>query len=211
MRHFFLLSVAMLLNASAYCQIFRTYKTGYYFSTSGQKVEGLISSTPYAKEISYKSAKGSKPVKIAIEDLKAIVVIDIISDSLTVMKDNTGEVYFAKFLFESPAAKFYYRFKKVVQGGAPVMTSGVTSNPSARGSSPSFTNTQRWSSGALYSGMGTELMVTDGSGSVEITKKNFTAILIKVLADSPAHVSQLKNKEVKYKNLEEFLETYHSF
>lgn len=209
MRYFTLFSLLMLCYVSANCQAFKHFKKGYYFLESGQKVEGYIIPQPFMKEIIYRSDKGSKTERIKISKLKAVVTTEDNYDSLTVLSDDKGEKYLAKFLFASPITKFYYKYVRIVQTGAPVMSMGVASNPGARGTAPSFTNTMSWKS-STYTGTLPVLMYLEGSLTFEITKKNYTDVLIKALADSPKHVSQLKNKEVKYKNVEEFLESYSS-
>lgn len=214
MRHFTILTLLLLAHSVAHSQFIKTYKAGYYYSASGQKVDGLISSMAFTKEIFFKTEKGAKSEKIKIDDLKAFVITESMSgfDSLIVMAEGEEgkKKYFAKFLFGSPVTKFYYKFKNNDRPGVPTMTTGVTSNPSARGTSPSFSNTYSWKASGFHSGMLEILMYSDGNTSFELTRKNYIDVLTKALADSPSHLSQLKNNEVKFKNIEDFLESYSS-
>ena len=214
MRHITVLALLLFSHSVANCQFFKTYKTGYYYSPSGQKVVGLISSMAFTKDIFFKTDKAAKSVKINIEDLKALVITESTSgyDSLTVMAEGEdgNKKYFAQFLFSSPVTKFYYKFKNNDRPGVPTMTTGITSNPSARGSSPSFSNTYSWKASGSHSGLLEIIMYSKGNTSFELTKRNYIEVLTKAFADSPSHVSQLKNNDVKYKNIEEFLGSYSS-
>jgi len=191
-------------------QFFRAYHPGCYYTKDGKKVTGLISSQPYSTTIYFKANKDDKPTKLSIKDIKAIINSGQLPDSLTVLTENSDieKSYFAEFVVESPKIKFYHKLKKITSGGAPVMSTGVSVNPSARGSAPSFTNTYSWSSSPTYTGLKPILMYTDGNTTHILSKSNFRVVLLEALSDSPEHVKQLQGKKVKFKRVEEFLMSY---
>lgn len=201
-----LLFISLTVNA----QLFKAYHPGCYYNKDGKKVTGLISSQPYSTVVYFKANKEDKPTKLPIKDIKAIINSGQSPDSLTVLTENSDieKSYLAEFVLESPKIKFYHKLKKISTGGAPVMSTGVSSNPSARGSAPSFTNTYSWSTSAIYTGLKPILMYSDGATSHVLSKSNFRAVLLEALSDSPEHVKQLQDKKVKFKRVEEFLMSY---
>ncbi|WP_207534775.1 hypothetical protein [Desertivirga arenae] len=200
----------LFLSLSVNAQLFKSYHPGCYYTPEGKKVTGYISSQPYSTSIFFKSEKDGKAVKLDIRDLKSVINSGNQLDSLTVLTEDSdrNKSYLADFLLESPKIKFYHKLKPYSSGGAPTMTTGVSANPSARGSAPSFTTTTSWRTSPVYFGMKTQVMYSDGSTTHRLTKSNFRALLLDAFSDSPEHVQQLQNKKVKYKYVEDFLMSY---
>lgn len=161
------------------------------------------------KAIGYRSSKEDKKQKINIEDIKAIVVYG--KDSLVVMTED-GDVrkpYFAKALEVKSPVKFFAKFKAERRGGSPVMSTGVTSVPGARGSASSFRNTYSWSNSRSYnSGLEKVYMYEKAGSTYEITKDNFAEIIKSAFPEDLDLQTRMASKELKFKHLDEIFEKY---
>jgi hypothetical protein len=207
MNRFSLVTIFLLSYMAGNCQSLKHYKKGYYFTKSGEKIDGYIISVPALFTIAFKPNESSKKSYVKIRDIKAVVLTEEKYDSLSVQNDNVGDSYFAKLLFKTPNTTFYHKYILSSQTGAPTMSTGVQMNPGARGSAPSFHNTYSWRLSS-YPGTASIIMFTEGDQTFPLNRKNYFEVLKKALSDSPEHITKLNNKEVKYAKLDEFLESY---
>lgn len=212
MRKTILIFIALFISCATQAQIFKTYKEGYYYNTSGQKVTGVISFLPYKDHIFFKPDKDGSSEKIHIEDITAVVISRPMHDSLTVMTEENKEnkKYFAKFLFASHTTKFYHKFRAYSSGGTPTMGLQAVPNMGSTGSQPAFHNNIVWSTSPSYSGTMQIAMYQEGNTTYEITKNNFIEVLSKAFADAPDLVQRIQNKEFKFKNLDNIFVEYKS-
>lgn len=194
MRKNLLIAVIMLFSIAAKAQ---PYREGYYYSSSGQKISGLISMTPSDTKIHFKQNKDARSEKIKIEDIKAIVLIGLINDSLTVLnegkKDN--DKYFSKFFLASPNTRFYLKYQAYHGGGMPTLTT-------------TGLNTYRWTTSRSYYGTAEITMYEDGDTTYELTKKNYIEVLSKAFADVPELARAIQNKEFKFRELNKIFIQY---
>jgi len=209
MRKSFLLLICLFFCISSKAQ-FRSYHAGSYYTTSGQKISGLIDFRASRDRIFFKADKGASSEKILIAEIKAVVLTEPDIDSVTVVTENNKENkrYFAKFITETKAMRFYYKFRQFNTGGVPEMTTRPSPNPNAGGSQPSFINQIHWSNSPNYSGVMTIVMYQDGETTYELTKKNYVEILSKAFADIPDLMREIQSKEFKFKNVNNMLTGY---
>ncbi|HVW13331.1 MAG TPA: hypothetical protein VHB54_05910 [Mucilaginibacter sp.] len=194
--------------------MFKTYKPGWYYDNSGQKISGLIDFIPYRDRIYFKKDRNASSEKISIKDIKAVVIPheDIngsqVPDSLTVLTEDNKEdkKYFAKFFCTSPTNRFYYKFRVYSSGGTPNMTS-ITRSTAAN---PTPTSTITWRNSPSYSGTMQLIMYQDGDSTFELTKKNYVDVLSKAFADVPDLVLKIQDKEFKFKNVNQIFQQYKS-
>jgi hypothetical protein len=209
MRQILLLICIFSITVTARAQFGASkYKSGYYYSSSGQKLSGLISFNPAFDRLYYKENEEAKYQKIKINDISALIITDKeIPDSLSVMtEDGKGnKKYFAKLVINSPATKIYYKFVSINTGGAgPTMTTGVAPNSSGVG----VHNTYTWSTRAGYSGTISIPMYEENGTTYEITRSNFKEILTKVLVNKPDLIQQINDKTLKLKDMNKIISIY---
>ncbi len=192
MNKVLLAPLLVLLSIAAQAQD-KFFHPGTYYTPSGEKVTGLlyIPSTT-AVHLFFKSDESAHFKKIAIADIKA-VVIPFKNDSLVVVtEDNKDDKkYFATFWFATPVTTFYYKIHERFSQGNPDVALGA---PVAR------------SPGSVLSNL--VPMYLDGNTTREITKANYIDVLSKAFADDPALVQKIQNKGFKFKELDEIIDEY---
>jgi len=190
MNKVLLVPLLVLLSIAAQAQQFLP---GTYYTLSGEKVTGLIYiGRPDAVHLFFKSDESAHFKKIAIADIKA-VVIPLRNDSLvTVSEDNKDDKKFlAKFWCATPVTTFYFKTHEWFTPGAPDVALGAPVSKS-RGSVNS-------KSVPMY---------LDGNTTHEVTKANYVDVLSKAFADDSALVQKIQNKEFKFKELDEIFDEY---
>jgi hypothetical protein len=190
MNKVLLVPLLVLLAIAAQAQQFLP---GTYYTPSGEKVTGLIYiGRPDAVHLFFKSDENAHFKKIAIADLKA-VVIPLRNDSLvTVSEDNKDDKKFlAEFWCATPVTTFYHKIHEHFTPGSPDVALGapVSKSPGSvdRNLIP---------------------MYLDGNTTHEITKANYIDVLSKAFADDAALVRKIQNKGFKFKELDEIFDEY---
>jgi hypothetical protein len=184
----------MLFSISAKAQ---NYREAYYFNGSGQKISGLISMSPTDNRIHFKQNKDASSEKIKIENIKSVVLIGLINDSLTVLNDGKkdNKKYFSHFLLASPNTRFYIKYRIYNSGGVPTLTyTGL--------------NTYRWTTSRSYYGTAEITMYGDGNTTYELRKSNYVEVLSKAFADVPELAQAIQNKEFKFRDLNKIFIQY---
>ena len=206
MHKAFLLLIGVLFCVPAKAQRANTYKDGYYYTNSGQKISGLISFNPYEDRIHFKSNESAKSEKIVITDIKTMIISGPEADSLIVLSEDNKEnkKYFAKFIVGTPTRRFYYKFHMHISGGGPTMTIGGAADNSSQG----YHNTYTWSNPSGYSNTVKYLMYQDGDTTYELTKKNYIEILSNAFTDIPDFLHEVQSKGFKFKNVDGMLSRY---
>jgi hypothetical protein len=100
---------------------------GTYYTPSGEKMTGFIYiPKPDGAHLYFKSDENGDVKKIAIGDIKA-VVMPLPQDSLVVVtEDNKDDKkYFAKFAFATPVMTFYYKIRLDFHPGNPDVALGA--------------------------------------------------------------------------------------
>ena len=190
MKKVLLAPLLVLLAIAAQAQQFLP---GTYYTLSGEKVTGLIYiGRPDAVHLFFKSDENAHFKKIAIADLKA-VVIPLRNDSLvTVTEDNKDDKKFlAEFWCATPVTTFYHKIHERFIPGNPDVPLGA---PVSKSSGMVNTNLIP--------------MYLDGNTTREITKANYIDVLSKAFADDAALVRKIQNKEFKFKELDEIFDEY---
>jgi hypothetical protein len=189
-----LVVIIILFSISAKAQ---DYREAYYFNSSGQNISGLISMSPTDNRIRFKKNKDASSEKIKIEDIKSVVLIGLINDSLTVLnegkKDN--KKYFSHFLLASPNTRFYIKYREYNNGGVPTMTN-------------TGLNTYRLTTSHSYYGTAEINMYEEGNTTYELSKSNYIEVLSKAFADVPELAQAIQNKEFKFKDLNKIFIQY---
>ena len=192
MKKVLLVPLLVLVSIAAAAQD-EYFLPGTYYTPSGEKVTGLIYiGSPTAVHFFFKSDENAHIKKIAIADIKA-VVIPMHNDSLVaVTKDNKEDKkYLVNFWFATPVTTFYYQIHIRLTAGNPDVGLGA---PVSR------------SSGSVNSNL--VPMYLDGNTTREITKANYIDVLSKAFADDPALVQKIQNKAFKFKELDEIIDEY---
>jgi hypothetical protein len=166
---------------------------GTYYTSSGEKVTGLLYvPTPTAVHLFFKSDENVHFKKIAIADIKA-VVIPLRNDSLVVVtEDNKDDKkYFAEFWCATPVTTFYFKVRETFHPGNPDVGLG----------------------GPMAKSPGSVLkkfipMYLDGNTTREVTKANYIDVLSKAFTDDAALVQKIQNKEFKFKELDDIFDEY---
>jgi hypothetical protein len=194
---------SLLFWSSAGAQPKSSYRLGYYYNTSGQKISGLISFEVNENYIHFKTDKGSHSEKIKIDSIKSLVISNFKPDSLTVLTEDNkeGKEYFAKLLLASAASNLYYKYYET--GGSSFATVSYIPSPN----SPNSTQTRvSYSNSPGHSGV--SIMYQDGNTTHELTKKNYVEVLAKVFADDPELLKEIQSKDAKFKNVHDMLNNY---
>lgn len=190
MNKVLLVPLLVLLSIAAQAQDF---VPGTYYTPSGEKVTGLIYlGTPNAAHLFFKSDENAHFKKIAIADIKALV-IPLRNDSLVVVtEDNKDDKKFlAEFWCATPVTTFYYKIHERFSPGNPGVGLGAPVSKSP---------------GTLNSNL--VPLYLDGNTTREITKANYIDVLSKAFADDPELVQKIQNKGFKFKELDEIFDEY---
>ncbi|MDB5157036.1 MAG: hypothetical protein JWR50_1743 [Mucilaginibacter sp.] len=217
-----LLSFFLLVTISTQAQIFKTYRDGYYYTTSGEKISGLIFRDVYEDYFKFKTDKEASAVTIKISGIKSLVAMEFVGpgqlqpDTLLALSENGDlkKTYFGKLLFATPTAKLYYKFKPAPGGGGS-MTPGtsVTPNMGSTGSQPAFTSNLVFrQSGSRSSTHNSNIVMYEKEGTTfEVDKKNFKAILSNAFAEDADLSSRILNEEYKFKQVWEIVGYYQDY
>jgi hypothetical protein len=192
MNKVLLLPLLLLLSIAAQAQD-KYFLPGTYYTPSGEKVTGLIYiGTPTAVHLFFKSDENAHFKKIAIADIKA-VVIPLRNDSLVVVtEDNKDDKkYLAEFWCATPVTTFYFKIREDFHPGNPDVALGGPVSKSPGSVLKKFIP-----------------MYLDGNTTREITKANYIDVLSKAFADDPALVQKIQNKGFKFKELDEIFDEY---
>jgi len=190
MNKVLLVPLLVLLAIAAQAQHFLP---GSYYTPSGEKVTGFIYiGTPMAVHLFFKSDESAHFKKIAVAEIKA-VVIPLRNDSLvTVSEDDKDDKKFlAEFWFATPVTTFYFKTREWFTPGNPNAELGAPVSKS-----PGTVNSR------------SVPMYLDGNTTHELTKANYIDVLSKALADDSALVKKIQNKEFKFKELNEIIDEY---
>jgi hypothetical protein len=218
-----LLSFFLLITMSAHSQIFKTYAEGYYYTTSGEKVSGLIHRNPYDNYFHFKANKNASADKIKISGIKYLVMMvsdhpdSLRADTLLALTEegDVKKTYFASLIIATPTAKIYRKFKPVRNSGM-VMSSGipnVTANMGATGMQSAFTASPTYQLTASHSGGSNQdvIMYEKDGTTFELDKKNFKEVLSKAFADYTDFASRISDGEYKFKSVWEIIDYYQSY
>jgi len=183
----------------------------YYITTSGQKIEGVISLN-YANDfIYYKPTKETrKDTKVPINDIKMVVVSwhskkESHVDTLCVVADGTSKdqkKYFGKLALTSPSMHIYYKSKDMPQ--LPTYTIRYTTAAAMQAQN----GVGQWETGQGGEKL-TPMYQEHGSDvTYELTSKNFIEILSKAVADYPDLAEQIQSKTYKFKEINKIFQQY---
>jgi hypothetical protein len=199
MKRIILLLLFLMLKITVFGQFLKSYKPGYYYNNSGEKITGLISVFPYDTRIVFKKTKDSSSRKIKIAELKAVVIVNSVNDSLCVMTEDgkDDEKYFAQLDLTTPTMKFYNKFYEFNVGGVPTMTTGAVANTGFTGSQPAFHNTYKWTSSS-YGATLRYIMFGDGNTTHKLTKENYIEVMGKAFADCTELISMLGKSIINF-------------
>lgn len=176
-----------------------------YYDLGGKKISGLIRFSPADDKILFKSDQNSKPEKVSIKDISAVVIPN--GDSLTVMTidNNPHKRYFAKPYRQTATMSFFYRYESASFGGTPQMTT-MSNLPSATSNAVHSVST--WSTSPVRSYSSTQIMYWDNNTTYELTKHNYIQLLTKAFADAPKLVKRLQSKEFKFYDVNNIFKAY---
>ena len=192
MNKVLLVPLLVLLSIAAVAQD-KYFHPGTYYTTSGEKVTGLLYiPSPTAVHLFFKSDESARFKKIAIADIKAVVIPSQNDSLVVVTEDNKDDKKFlAEFWFATPVTAFYFKTHEWFTPGAPDVALGAPVSKS-RGSVNS-------KSVPMY---------LDGNTTHEVTKANYIDVLSKAFADDSALVQKIQNKEFKFKELDDIFDEY---
>jgi hypothetical protein len=190
-----------------------SYRTGYYYNISGQKIVGFIDCRPELGMIYFKTDKDAKKYeKVRIKDISSVIILHggyVGAETIPVLTEDgkPNKRYLAKFFFASPANRFYYKFLKISYGGTAGLTT-LSNVPSSSSNALHSINMVSTSPRGSYNDR--VVMCSADSTTYELTKKNYIEVLSKSFADVPELVQQIQNKEYKFKQLYEIIKLYRS-
>jgi len=206
MRKILLLLCILSITISAKAQFFgKNWKEGSYYGTDGNKHIGLIawevaSPSIFKKKgdhIFYKTDKKADNVKISSTDLTAFTMrydeetIDSFIVSKNIMLENNP---FLRVVIANNIKLYSWLTTTTM---APTMTMG----------------TYGWkldliTKGSRYSVKTTYFFGSDPENVTKLDKKNFIEIMSKIMADKPEAVARIKNKKLRYGDMEDLLYFY---
>jgi hypothetical protein len=202
MRKTLLLILILFINTITRAQGF---VPAHYYDLIWKKISGLIRFDASDDRILFKSDQNSKPEKVSIKDISAVVILN--SDSLVVMTrdNNPHKRYFAKPYTQTATMSFFYRYESASFGGAPQLTT-MSNVPSA--TSNAVHTVSRWSTSPVRSYSSTQIMYWDNNTTYELTKHNYIEVLTKAFADAPKLVKRLQSKEFKFYDVNKIFKAY---
>lgn len=207
MKKFLLLLCILSITISAKAQLFgKNWKEGSYYDLQGTKHAGLISWTPpqlsflkgKGDNIYYKKDKKSDDIKIKSVDLMAfnMKVDEETIDSFIVSKNEKFE--------DAP-------FLNVVIAHDVKLYSWITAPPQAPGMG---VGGMVMGVGRVTMGVGVSAGKTiyffgsDPENVTKLDKKNFIETMSKIMADKPETVARIKNKKLRYGDMDDLLYFY---
>lgn len=220
-----LLLFICLCNFESKAQHVRNYKIGFYIDTSGRKHEGLIDfgvsfgGETYDK-LNFKTDDSAKNQKVPIATLKSVIIQSSrVPDTLIVLTETdtityARSLYFGQFCFATPNTRIYSRQRIMTQNsGGGMMSIGT---PGTNISTPRGIVHIAGTPGTMNVGPfgSTEYTVTqymfeiDGSLTLPIARYNYKEVLEKAFADDPDLVKKIKNKTLKFQQIQEIMDRY---
>jgi hypothetical protein len=205
MRKILLLLCILSITISAKAQLFgKSWKEGSYYGTDGKKYTGFISweiaSPSIFKSkgdyIFFKPDKKADDLKINSIDLRAFTmrVDEETIDSFTVSKNIIFEkASFLKVLIANDIKLYSW---VTTYKAPPTMTM------SANGWMPDVSTLGRYNTKISY------FFGSDPENVTKLDKKNFIEAMSKIMANKPDAVARIKNKKLRYSNMDDLLYFY---
>ena len=193
--------ILILLSVFAFdvkSQSSKYYKPGHYYNLKGEKRSGLIFIDPSLNVIGIKNDEKSKKRRVNIDSISSVVANN---DSLVVLthKNKSDYKFFGRLVATSPVRKFYCIYKRTVSGGT-----GISHSVGSPGSGfvPHHPN--------HYSGSIPLYVYQEGNTTYPLERGNYIEILTQAFTDFPILVRKIRNKEIKYKDLNKMFDQYKS-
>lgn len=204
----------------------RNYLAGCYYDTSGVKHTGLIAfGVPFIgtlhDKLIFKTNDSASNQRIPISVIKSVILqkipqldtILVLTEMDTITYERTQ--YFGQLCFSTPNTRIYSRTvikNQSTGGGFSMGTPGYTM--STPGGTVHVAGTPSTMSGPYGS---TQYTVTqymyeiDGSLTVPITRRSYKEVLGKAFADDSELAEKIKNKTLKFGDLEEIMSLYQEY
>jgi hypothetical protein len=207
-----LLSFFLLIALSAHSQIFKTYTAGFYTTTSGDNIYGLVNRGIYDDFFRFKKDSNAKVEKIKLGGISSVSRIN--KDTILAMTENgdSNKAYFGLLSVETPTAKIYRKFNSLSGGedGGSVTSFSLGS----MGNHTVVTSHTVYSRPTYRKWAGTEkdnIMYEKDGTTFEVNKKNFKEILSNAFADYPELASGIADGNYKFKDAWDLIRDYKQY
>jgi hypothetical protein len=211
-----------LFKVESKAQHIRKYQAGCYYDTAGIKHTGLIDfgvgvAVSTYNKLNFKTNDSASNQKIPISVIKSVIIqgasrrdtIFVYTEMDTTRFERTQ--YFGQLCISTPNMRIYSRqlLKSQNNGAWSMGTPGYNmKTPGGTVHIAGAPSTYFGSYGSSEYSVTQYMYEIDGSLTVPIYRSNYKEVLSKAFADDPELVAKIKNKSLKFGDIEEIMSLY---